>query len=419
MAAPTLTQDQKNAIQNAQAVAIAGEAGALQAEAGWALAIAEQEKIDAAFSSFFDYYDGIIRSYELERRYLDGQDIQDRILEQDLLDFVNEGGRLFDSTSVSNGDYAPTRINQFDGSPLEFISNENESYLISEQDAVTEQLVTFPAQNTSFPGTAETTALLDENSTSLSHSSDGTEVVNVGDYIYVSGGGELAIVEVTGISGTCSDPQYTDQATCETNGGTWTSAYAINFILGPSGPIPSGASLGQASYTGFDNTERTNKTANSLDQQPVMDFLLSRLADLISRRIAALNAESLVISANEDENLDPNALSNVNDSIFFLENAEGNNPPSTLDISNAGLNSLESESANRLTEVNDRISAIPTAIANGSFYDLRYQYAASRARLDNGSLRLLDDYEKAKQGQGDSRATASDLESRYAAILGS
>jgi len=421
MSAPILTSEQITALTDTKAVADAGVLGAIESAAAWNTVLIQQQKVDDAFKAFFDFFDGdIIVQYETERRFLDGQAIASPIVEQDILNFVNEitTSRLWNDTKI------PERIAEFDGGPLVATDDEHENFLLPAQDNITSDLQTFTGQ-ISLDAAAVTSTSLTASSTTLDISTPVTETVSPDDLIFIGNGSDAAIVKVITATqgGTCSGetnpPQVTESA-CIADGGAWTPGdleLTIQVIIPPIGTIASGAGAGQLSYTGFNNTERTNKTANNSNFQPIMDTLLNQIKDIFDRRIVVLNNQITALQANDDSGLDLTAETKAQTSKTAVNGFLGGTPPSTIDISDTGLTSIDTESTSRQTEVTARISAIITAISVGNFFNLRFDNASNRARLDNGSLRLLNEYTNAKDGANASSVTAQDLSDRYDSLL--
>jgi len=417
MSAPVLTPSQIIAITAAKNVADAGVIGAIDSAAAWNLAVIQQQEIDDALKAFFDFYDSdVVRRYETERRWLDGDEIALPVIEQDIIDFAEEDNtsRLWNDTKI------PERIDEFDGIPLVPTDDEHENFLVPDQDVITGWLQSFVAQITSFDVTALTTTALNLSSTTLSYESDVVETLSVNDLLFIGNGTDGFIVQVDSIGGSCSgedNPPQATQGACEADNGTWTIALGITILVGTTGTIALGAALGRKSYGGFDNTERTNKVANDSDFQSIMTALLDDLEFSFNRRKTVLNNQIIELQANDDSGLDATAETKAQASITAIDGFLGGSPTSSIDISDTGITAIEVETAARLIEVTARITAIGTAITAGDYFNLRYDSASDRARLDNGSLRLLNEYTKARDDANASSATAQGLSDRYDSLL--
>lgn len=426
MGLPTPSTDQVNALQDLKAVADAGVAGAADKEAAIQGAIDKQQEVEDFQKSTFDTLDAeIIRRYEVEKRWINGDDIQDPIVEQDLIDFANkdESGRLW-----NGGDFAPSRIAEFDGGPLVELEDEPELDQFAPQDTILDRLQNGISGQILLDVGATIQGSLDSNTTQIIIE-DNTTTINIGDRLFVSGGGFAAIVEATNVSsgGFCtgeSNPPQTTETDCVNDGGTWTPADTVDItiLIPPSGTIPAGSDIGQKTFDGFTNTERTNKIATDSDFQDIMDTLLSDLETLFNRRKTALQNQINELQNNEDDNLDPDAETEAQTSLDAIDGFLGVTPPSTIDISDTGITAINDEKAVRQPQAQARPTDIDSALAFGtdgskSYFDLRFEAAEGRVRLNNDSLVLINELNDAKANIQQGGTEAQGLSDRYDALI--
>lgn len=394
MGLPLPSPSQLLALQQLKAVAEAGALGAADKIAAMQGALDKQQEVEDYQKEVFDVVnDEIIRRYEVERRWIDGMDIANPIVEADVTAFAagDTGGRLW-----NGGDFAPARIAEFDGTPLVALEPKYELTLFDEQDRILDWLQNGVPGQILLTLNSKIQAFIDANSTTLTITGN-LVVINVGDLLFVEGNGFSALIEVT----------------------NYTIGDIIDFIyiIPPTGVIPALSDIGQQTWIGFDDTERTNHIATDPVFQPFLDQLLDELHTNFDDRLIALNNQLTQIQANEDDGIDPDAETNVEDSIFAIDGFLGATPPSTIDISDVGIAAIEAEKAIRKPQAQARPGEIDTAIANGDYYDLRYNLVEGRARLNNGSLVLIADLESAIAGATQGGIEATNLAARYEALI--
>lgn len=422
--APSPTQIQ--ALTDLKAVADAGVTAGPIKEAAIQGALDKQQEVEDFQKSTFDSLnDEIIRRYEVERRWLDGQDIASPILESDISDFAagDEAGRLW-----NGGDFAPLRITEFDGGPLVVLEAEPEQDQFAPQDVILDYLQNGIAGQITIevgatiqgPFTSASTQIIIENN---------TNPININDVLVLYGGGFAAVVKVTNVSsggfctGEATPPQITEGA-CTGDGGTWTAADTIDIqiLVGPGGTIPAGSDIGQKTWAGFDNTERTNHVATDTDFQDLMDVLLVDLETVFNLRKTALQNQINALQNNENDNLPASAETNAQTSVTAIDGFLGVTPPTTTNISDTGITAINNEKATRTAQITARITAIAAEITFGvdnsnSYYNLRFQTAEGRCRLNNGSIVLLNDLSKALSDIQNGTTEAQGLSDRYDALI--
>lgn len=423
MALPTPNPDELAALTTLKAVADAGVSAGPGKVAAIQSAIDAQQEVENFQKATFDAVnDDIIRRYEVERKWLDGQDIAAPILEADLQSFANDGsGRL-----ENGGDFAPLRIPEFDGGPLAAIETEFENSFFTPQDTTLDLLQNGSPSPLLLDGGANIQASIDDTSTSLVVL-DNTTPITVGSSLVVSGGGFTAIIQVDSVvtGGFCTPTATPDtEAQCTIEAGVWTVTETVNFtyLFKPGGTIPALSDIGQVIFSGFNNTERTNHVANDVALQPIMDGLLNDLKNIFNDRITALNNQLVELGANQDDNLDAGATTKANTSKLAIQGFLGITPIATIDISDTGITAINDEKAVRQPEITQRIIDIAAAIAFGesgtiSYYDVRFNTSEGRCRLNNGSIVLLNDLEEAKAGVQAGAIEAQGLSDRYDALL--
>ena len=426
MALPTPSPSQLAALEAMKAVALAGASGAVDKVNAIQGALDKQQEVEDFQKETFDVYnDEILRRYEVERKWIDGQDIASPVIENDIQQFAADGSGRLDN----GGDFSPLRIPEFDGGPLTLLEARHELELFVEQGNVLDLLQNGIVGQITLEVGATIRDAITASSTSLIID-DNTNPISNGDKILITGGGFLAIIEVTNYSsgGVCTGepggaPFSTNQVDCEgpANGGagTWTVSESLDFIyiIEPSGTIPAGSDIGQATFNGFNNTERTNKVASNPNLQPLMNDLIGQLHSLFDERKVVLNNQLTEIQANEDDNIDPTAETDVTTSSSAIDGFLGVTPPSTIDVSDAGITAITNERNTRHAQATARPANIAIAITTGDFYNQRFNTSEGRCRLNNGSIVLLNDLQNAKTGAQEGGVEAAGLASRYAALI--
>lgn len=334
---------------------------------------AELAVADGAFKKFFDYYNNdIITKYDMEREAINGQYIASPITEADIVGpaSVDPSVRTTPSTPVTD----IIRVAEFDGGPL-VVNPINEVQSIADQAYYENVLVNGYPTGGFTDTTAKTDAALTGASTQLKVT-DPTNALSiiVGQVFIVKNLTNIAVVKITSID------------IAPGMSAPYNATYGISFIVSPTGSLPTNSDL--AFFTGFNNTERTNKVPSIAAYQPLMDYLIFQLEDAISLRVARLDEQIGAMASN----LDPDgvaalaaATTNANASKTFL-----NNYVVTTDISNTGLASLASERGTRGTQITARLAAIVAAYTGQTlnYFDARYTNANNRANTARGSLRL-------------------------------
>jgi hypothetical protein len=345
--------------------------------------IEQKQKVDDAFKALFNYYnDSIIKKYDAERKALNGSFIANPIGEADLIAVASNpiSGRLAPTPPAVD----IVRIPEFDGTAYTSIDPINEQQLILDQEDIEDVLQNGYGPG-SYPTSLETKTALTPTSTTLQLEDASSPISGIaaGTVFLVIDGGDLAVVKVLTATPVTSPPPP-----------PYVLNLTIELIVPPSGTISAGANL--YSFTGFTNSERTNKTASNPDFQPLMDYLISILESKINDRISKLNDQLSAVTSNEDPDAVAelaSAASNINASSTFLTNYL-----LTTDISNTGLASLASERGTRAGQVTARLAEILAAYTGQTedYYEQRYQIANTRGNTQRGTLRLLENAKNVK-----------------------
>ena len=419
MGLPAPSPEQEAALTALKDVALAGASATVGKVAAIQGALDAQQEVEDFQKETFDVLnDNIIGKYETERRWLDGQDIVGKIVEADVQQFAASGqGRL-----DNGGDFSPLRIAQFDGGPLtDEEPGLNELDLFDGQDVILTLLQTgFPGQVTLDNG-ANIKDAIDGASTTV-NILDNLQNINPNDVLFVSGGGNSGFLKVltASVGGNCvgedTPPQLTEAA-CVLDNGTWTVEDSITFewLLAPSGSIPALSDIGQKTFGGFTDLERTNQTASDSDFQGLMDSQLANLVTNFNNRKTALNNQIATNDTNEDDNLDANAKINSNASITAINGLLGVSAPGTMDVSDSGIVAINAEKDIRKPQVTQRV--IDALAAGAVYYDQRFNTTEGRCRLNNGSIVLVNDLTKAKVDVVAGGAEAAALAGRYDDLL--
>lgn len=381
---PTPTAPQQEAIEQeilnkTTQQAAASESAALQDDV-----IAQKQLIDNAFSDLFDYYNtDIISQYDSERRAINGTYVIAPVTEADLTAVAANppSGRLVPTPPASD----IVRIDEFDAAGYSGLDSNNELQHIINQGSIEDSLVNgVSGTNPVVTASSVTTSALTSSSTTLNMLDDtGPMSFAVGNVFVVYNGSDAAVVEVTSVTDNMGgDPDYD---------------FTLGIIVrvAPTGTINPGADVID-NFSGFNNTERTNKVASNSNLQPIMNTLISNLESELTARLSNIVTQLVAIGSN----LDPDALAEL-----FTAQTEATNTDTfidnyllTTDISDTGIGTLSAERASRTSFLNTRISQI---LANytgqtENYYDFRYSIANDRANTQRGTLRELRNAENVK-----------------------
>lgn len=380
MAKPTLTPAQLEAVkqtianQTTQAEAMR-ESAELQI-----VEIDRAQKVDQAFAGLFNHYDGIIKAYDDERKAINGEFVISPIVEADIQGAADNppSGRLLPNPPISD----LVRIVEFDAAGYAGYDGNNELANILAQALIESTLTS------GTPGTSPSLGLGAATSTALSPISDTLTVTatsglafSTGDVFIVYGAGDAAIVEV--LNATSHTPPAIGYD------------LDIKLLLAPDAIIGAGASM-LASFFGFNNTERTNKTASDFRLQPIMNKLINQLIDVLNNRKNRNLEQLAAIQDNEDDD----GIAELGIAQTEAETTRDfiTNYLISVNISDAGINTLIAERGTRTSFLNTRISQILNNYTNQTedYYESRYQQANHRGNTQRGTLRMLKNAQSVK-----------------------
>ena len=405
MAAPILTDAERAQLEKERDAQISLRDVSLAAVPAKIARAAELAVADGSFKKFFDYYnDDIIAQYDAEKRALNGDYIDAPIVEADITEPANQN--LTHRTAPALPDTDLLRIAEFDGGPL-LVDPLNETQAISDQADVEDVLENGVAGTTpTVTATSLTASNLDSNSTTLDMiDATGPMAFVIGDILVVhDGGSDAAVIEVTGVTDNAGgDPPY--DITLD-----------IIFHVEPSGTISSGADV-IGGFSGFNNTERTNKVASDSNLQPVIDSLITSLEIELNLRLTSLSEQLVALGLNQD----PDAVAEIATTIGLVNTSDSfiDNYLLTTDISDTGLASLASERGSRGSEITTRVSQINANYTGQTenYYDRRYNSGNDRANLSRGTLRLQKNAEDGAVNAQARADVAQDSIDAYDAIL--
>jgi len=408
MALPVPSPDQIAALTTAKAAADKAVTKSAAIVIGFTAVKDKQQLIEDFQKSIFDAVnDDIIRHYELERRWMDGQDVTTPIVEQDLQDFVDKDAskRLW-----NGGAFDPLRIAEFDSGGLAVVDLNHELQKLLNQDAALNQLQN-GVSSVSLTNGVNAASLTSSSTTGKVTADNAGELIN-NDILILNNATDSAIIKVINVVESGIGPFDYDFD-------------IVSFLVTPIGTIAIADDAGIISFSGFNNTERTNKDAIDDFFQNAMDQLLLTLKGALDERKIVLQNQLSEVQANDNDFISETIQSEINARINNVDNFLGITPPSTIDISDTGITAFNNEKTSRQTEITNRITQISTEITNGadgtpsgdSYFDLRFNTTVGRIRLNNGSLVIIDDLTKAIAGAVSGGVEAQGLSDRYNSLI--
>lgn len=403
MAGPVLTPDEIAQMQKeATKAKAAAETFTAQIAAQQARAL-ELAKVDSAFKKFFDYYNNdIITHYDSEKKAINGQFITSPITEADIqASGALAGGRIQPSLPATD----VIRIPEFDGGGLSVTPDANNELQFIADQAIQEDVLVNGYGGTAPSLTTVTATAITSASTTLQLTNPAaTYSIAPGTVLIVSSLSDFAVVRIDTfvMQATPVPPPYI--ANCN-----------ITLLVAPTGTIASGQTL--TAFTGFTNTERTNKTTTNPQMQGFMNYLIAQLQSKINGRITTLNSQLAAIALNQDPDAVAalaQAITDANASKTFLTNYLV-----STNISNSGLGTLSTERGTRTTQANARVAAITAAYTGQSknYYNERYNAANNRGNTSRGSLRLQKAAEQAGATSAGFAATLTDQANAIDSLL--
>jgi hypothetical protein len=346
---------------------------------------AEAAKDENFFKKKFDYSHTIITRYEREIECMTGDYIAQPFGEQDVQNQANEIGRLYQGLVSTE----PKRIPEMLGQGLstskmavyELLEIANCLHII---ETLTNGEAPYVSTSTTLqePYVAGSGTFISNGSISPNnwYLLGGTTLVYAGSVTYsppIAGGGS------------CSISGHGDEASCTLAGGTWSPSPPVAefwsatiaqryFLTGFDNAVLGGGSI--STFTGYTNTERTNKVASSTAQS-MFDQFTNVLAEYITNLLGNVNEELIALNKNEDP-----ALNLVHKSITegfkdFLVSYLATLP---LQDGVGGIDGLKSYLETRQAWIPTRVSTCMTAKAN--FYADRIGNTVTRCDIQSGTL---------------------------------
>jgi hypothetical protein len=369
---------------------------------------ADAEAQERAYKKDWDYFNRIIRTYEKEIEYLNGEYIAKPIQEKDLQDHVRNRGRLYQPGRSLD----PIKIREQVGKGLaKNKRTEREDRIVQQIDNVIKIFRdgngpnSGPASNlyTDFSPGDRFIFTEDQLSANTWYLIGGRVYVKVGAGVFTE-------------NGTCVNPQYTSQVQCELNGdpGDWTPLppsykhQVIERLTFPNAEVAINQGASVAIFSGFSNASRASEVVTgfcSIDPEintnaiscglaggvwtdpPTAFFnvLKNGLLDLLNRWKSLLQKENkqLDLADRDDPEFDKTTPQQINnDQIAYIDQYIADGTP--LDDNTPGFNELESETSARLAYIPTRVSDATNE--KKKYYGDRIQLTNGRANRQAGSL---------------------------------
>lgn len=348
-------------------------AGSLQKSLNNAI---EDERV---FKKQFDNVHAIIRSYETEVERINGRHHDIPFSEQDIINHVNEKGRMYNGFNSMSPITIPEMIGQ------NWSVNKTQPNEVDNFTTINHLINTI--LNGEGPFSFSPTSLSDDyTSGSGSIKTNGALTPN---NWYLIGGHSLLYISSVSYTpaslGTCVGASGSTALECATNGGVWqsnpTQAYWTGtisqryFLSGFDNNASAGASV--SSWSGYSNSERTNKAASSTSQS-MMNMFISHLENYLTIWKNLVSQELEIQQRNPEQPQD--SLSNVDDiswiTEYLLTTPIGNGDP--------GIDGLQ----NRITQRQDYF---PTRIGINitNHYNSRINLTKMRSDRQSGTLKVV------------------------------
>lgn len=378
----------------------------------------ELQKSDDNLKVFFDKFNNQANNYFEEHKWLDGTTYTELLESQ-----IQEGaqrleGNIFFATDGSWTNFQPEVNPPCNATPISpagtFSGNELEILNRDFDNDGIEPIIDFILNGQSSAVSDDTTleSFSGGNGVTIEVNNGGQ---TVGNLVIIDSGSDSALCRITAVTaadpnaGTCSDPQYTDQTTCETNGETWTSSpqpasITVDTIIAPAGTLAASSTV-RENITGYTNSER--ETLTTTFGENVLVGLKDKLVQAVLDWELPVTNSSLAIDANtRDEVTAPGGAKETTDNTKSIIDTWQSKTDSGVDgkLVNGNIDSIETEANfRRVTYISNRVSEIPTALGsvssasdgsfsgNGVFFD-RFNQINSRINLAGGPL--TEFYEK-------------------------
>lgn len=332
----------------------------------------EFEALDNSNKQFTDFYRQLASKYHTELNYLNEDTRTSLPDENSLIDGARRGTKYYPVTVPSDiWLRLPPKIQpENNANPTSVYSGPNE--LGSIQAA----LLQMSGIVNGFSGAGVADVETTYNGGPTIRITDVT-TFSVGGRFLIYDNGESLFAEITSITqdaGSCSDPQYTNQATCESNMENWTQPLegelGINVLSYSGGPISAGAEI-VTSLPGFTNDERQETVGMTTERQAFLQVFKS-LVDSAINDVRLLYENTIIPHHETYDDIKNKAL---NEAELVQINTVVQDIIDWQALPSTGLNSrfndvnlgvLEDAFNLRLTQITERITEIQTILGSVS-----------------------------------------------------
>lgn len=334
----------------------------IQLEASITTGLAAKERREKAiqderiFKKDWEYFDRIIRSYEKIIEYISGQYIAKPLLEKDLVEHVQNRGRLYQAPRSLD----PKKIREMIGKGLSSkLRPERENLVVENLDQVINVLL-----NGLGPHTGSTSFLVSD---------------------YFAGNGSIATNDQL-----TTNEWYLmgNRVFIQVGSGTPSGSNFIHPIIGRLSVPNADANVGNGSsvtfFNGFTDTERSSRDTNVSSQQAFFNSLASGIENYVDRWKPLLEKqvaqqEKLVV---DDPSFNLSLKTDNEDIINFLDTYISNSYP--LQDGSSNIDGLLSNSSTRVGNISSLVSELETA--KSAYYSDRIQITIARANRQSGTL---------------------------------
>jgi hypothetical protein len=323
-----------------------------------------------------------ITNYEREIEGLIGEYVVSPIAEQDIEKHADSTGRLYQNPEGTE----TKKIPQYFGSPTKggrVHELDNKQSIIDATDLI--------RNGTGNSGSSENLAKAYTAGDSKIYFQD---TISTG-WILVEG---RTLLKITGgtAGGECSNPTYTDQASCTSNMGTWSTYNVYNVVDRINDQSFSSGDTASPNWGGFTDLERLNKDANNNNQQGMLNEMVQKIEDELNQWKTTIQQKVLApAQKNEAGNFDASSITEHQNAIAYIDNYLLTTPVQDGD---PGLDGL-------LTQVNSRDSyrlqrAEDCKTAKSEYYPQRKNFSDARGDVQSGTLKRIKFLTEAKQKGG-------------------
>lgn len=363
--------------------------------------IAKFENSKTLFQDRYTYWNNFIEPYMLERKYLDGK-YQASPLSAitapsgDWVDFLNKTGRLFNGNLSAPQKYQPVRIAEFDAGALtedlSFSEAPHWDKEISKRSDLVDGFST-PA----FPTGFNTLTTLTTSTTVLRVSRNSTDTFPLNTRFAVYGPSSSAVLTITASNQITMASPFEYDLTVTVHTPSFTA-------------IASGASVVNA-VAGFNNTERTTKTAASAFRQSIFNGFLGEYTTAVTDWKANLQLQRDAILTQTTEDVPDttyvaNQLAALNQLIAYLPG---------MDVSDTGLAAIATLRGTRTSANAARIAWINSRLPASTAPDNRWKYADRLVNLTDGAYATIDIFKKQRDSLVAQQAASNQRAATFAA----